>query len=363
MAGVIGCQSGEPLPEYRGAAFSKKPRETSPAPQRGPVSLTDQVQHVAAEVTRELGDSVLPSAASFPRTLDTVVMRLSSRLFMVTDIRTATAEVVRYLFEELGIVLDKNDDDPRTLFPHTVLARRQGSCLGMSLLVLVLAEKLDLAMHGVLVPGHFFVRCTDGSTSFNLETIKKGESFDNAWYRERYDISEQSRYSALSSLTREEVGAVLLYNVGNACRARDRHDLAVRYYQRAVHEMPSFAEAWGNMGVSLAALGEDEHALAALEKAREMDPALPNLASNIAAAAARLAKHEQALEEFRRAARERPDDPEVLYGLAYACLGTGRYDEARTHALRVIELRGEDSNAAAIAERAQDAARRGSGTD
>ncbi len=349
--GLLGCNGGDSLPEYRGAALAEEAATTQTAPKPRKRTLTDQVLTVAARVTAELGDSVLPSASSFSHTLDTITMRLSSRLFMQNDPRARVSEIVTYIFEEQEVVFDRDDNDPRNMFPHTVLARQRGSCLGMSLLVLALAERLDVSMHGVLAPGHLFVRCRSGSTSFNVETIKKGESFEDSWYHERYDIKAGSRYEQLRSLSDREVIAVLLYNVGNALLERERYEEAVRRYELAVTGMPSYAEAWGNMGIALEALGEQERALEALEKARTLDPSLHNLSSNIAAVAARLAKHEQAIQEYSRAVSERPDDPEVLYGLAYACLGAGRYTEARMHAQRVLELRGTDPNASHILQR------------
>ena len=71
----------------------------------------------------------------------------------------ATLEVARYLFEELGFHGNSDDYyDPRNSFLNDVLDRRTGIPIALSVLLLSVAARLDLPVHGVSFPGHFLVR-------------------------------------------------------------------------------------------------------------------------------------------------------------------------------------------------------------
>ncbi|MCK5171750.1 MAG: transglutaminase family protein [Planctomycetes bacterium] len=67
-----------------------------------------------------------------------------------------------YLYKELGFETVATADDPEDLFLHTVLDKRRGYCLSLSVLYLSIAERIGMPLYGVVVPGHFFVRYDDG---------------------------------------------------------------------------------------------------------------------------------------------------------------------------------------------------------
>ena len=72
--------------------------------------------------------------------------------------RAAINEMNKYLFEELGFRAVETADDSQDLFLHSVLDRKKGYCLSLSMLYLSIGERLGLPLYGVVVPGHFFVR-------------------------------------------------------------------------------------------------------------------------------------------------------------------------------------------------------------
>ena len=102
--------------------------------------------------------------------LDAMAMEIQNRLRqqrLPVDAR-AMPVINQYLFEELGFQTISHADDPNDLFLHSVMDRRQGYCLSLSILYLAVAERLGLDVYGVVVPGHFFVRydpAAPGSTS------------------------------------------------------------------------------------------------------------------------------------------------------------------------------------------------------
>jgi tetratricopeptide (TPR) repeat protein len=310
------------------------------------------VSTVAAEVRSALGDSVVAAFTGSEPVLDTMCLALSSRLFMVTDPEKTVSEIRRSVFEQAGIEFDSARDDVRNLFPHTVLARRRGSCLGISLVVLLIGERLGLPLHGVLAPRHFFVRFDDGRTAINIEPLKAGEHRDSAWYRERFSIPEGSWYT-LANLSGQEVEAVLRYNVANCLCQRGRADTAVKQYRRVVEALPGFAEAWGNLGIALQSLGQTEEALAAFERARELDPAMKKISANIGALFIERGDYRRAVREYEEGLRGKPHDPDLLYGLAYSWYGMREPAKAALYARKALAARGDFAEAEQLLRRAE----------
>ena len=86
-----------------------------------------------------------------------------------------------FLFDELGFayVQTGNLED---LYLNKVIDQRKGNCIGLSILYLSIAERLDLPLFGVNVPEHIFVRYDDGKQKINIETGHKGMSLSNSFY-------------------------------------------------------------------------------------------------------------------------------------------------------------------------------------
>jgi len=68
-----------------------------------------------------------------------------------------------------------------SFLPH-VLAQDAGNCVGYSTLYLAMAERLDLPLHGVIVPQHCFVRYDDGAFRRNIETTDLGAAHPDERY-------------------------------------------------------------------------------------------------------------------------------------------------------------------------------------
>jgi regulator of sirC expression with transglutaminase-like and TPR domain len=69
----------------------------------------------------------------------------------------AVAVINEYLFDELGFTSVSEASDPNDLFLHSVMDRKRGYCLSLSILYLSIGERLGLPLYGVVVPGHFFI--------------------------------------------------------------------------------------------------------------------------------------------------------------------------------------------------------------
>lgn len=84
------------------------------------------------------------------------------------------------IFERLGITPTVDLKNPGNLVPSHVLIRRQGYCVGIAALYLLLAERLGAPIYAVAMPSHVFLRYDDGTTHINIETLQRGASVSEA---------------------------------------------------------------------------------------------------------------------------------------------------------------------------------------
>ncbi|GAJ11882.1 unnamed protein product [marine sediment metagenome] len=110
----------------------------------------------------------------FRKEIDKMAAELRARLSPQAEAQRIVAIFNECLFEEKGYS-SAVSFDPEYYFLSSVIENRQGSCLGLSLLYLALAERIGLPLYGVSAPDHTFVRYDDGKKRINIETTKKGQ--------------------------------------------------------------------------------------------------------------------------------------------------------------------------------------------
>ena len=79
--------------------------------------------------------------------------------------------------DKFGIPTNKNE-----LFLHGMLKTKNGYCMNLSLLYLIIADKLNLPIYGVGLPNHFFVRYESERTRINIESTESGASYPDSFY-------------------------------------------------------------------------------------------------------------------------------------------------------------------------------------
>ena len=80
----------------------------------------------------------------------------------------------RRIFGPAGVRASTDLKDPCNLLPSRVLERKQGYCVGIAAIYLILAERLKLPIYAVATPSHVFLRYDDGTTRINVETLQGG---------------------------------------------------------------------------------------------------------------------------------------------------------------------------------------------
>ncbi len=118
-----------------------------------------------------------------------------------------------------------------------------------------------------------------------------------------------------------------------------RHDEALAALDRAIELEPDNEVTLHNRGVALNELGRYDEALAALDRALELRPDDPVTLNNRGWALDGLDRYDEALAALDRALELAPDDPVMLSNRGRALDGLGRYDEALAALDRALELR------------------------
>lgn len=272
---------------------------------------------------------------------------------------------------------DSNGQNPENLFLHTVLDRKIGYCLSLSIPYLCLGERLNLPLYGVPAPGHFFVRYDDGATQINIETTSDGAFVEDRFYAEKYHLLRPDPFY-LHNLTKKQVLAIFLNNLGNlynrsgnpikamhalevavdlipgypeahtnlgsAYLENGFDDLALEHQRKAVALNPQLAGAWVNLGSALFAKNEFEEAIAANSKALEIEPDLTNAHVNIARIHYELHNYQSALQSLQRAEVLRPHSAESLTLLGNVYRGLGNNQEAIAAYKKAIQRNPEDTS-------------------
>ena len=153
------CVGGVPAGAARTPVLSAAPAKES-------LFLATILRHSARGSRDLLGLPVDPALPE--REIARLADRLRPEVSGAADGREVVDAFRRILLIEEGFSYDKSPSDPGNYLLESVLARKKGNCLGLSILFLALADRLGLPFRGVYVPSHCFVRYEGGGTRTNV---------------------------------------------------------------------------------------------------------------------------------------------------------------------------------------------------
>jgi len=231
----------------------------------------------------------------------------------------------RVLLVEERFTYDKSSADPGNYLLESVLARRKGNCLGLSLLYLALADRLGIPFRGVYVPSHCFVRYEGNGARVNVEFAESGATWGDDRYRREFRITPDRPY--LRSLSPTEMLGVFLKTLGAGYSRKGREEDALRLYEEAGRLYPGLPDVHYNAGVSLQKLGRHEEAIRKYRLALTLDPEMAAARDNLSILLAGKGRYEEAIAEARRAVELEPWNAAARGNLAAAYCGCGRLDE------------------------------------
>lgn len=214
----------------------------------------------------------------------------------------------RLFYGRLGIRASEDLKDPCNLLPSSVLARKQGYCVGIAALYLVLAERLELPIYAVATPSHVFLRYDDGRTRINIETLQQGANIPDEQYIREQKIPEKSIRGGvfMRNLTTDEFLAQVHNNLGVVYSERKDYEMAATEYRQALDLDPRFPAAFYNWGNDLLRQGEHRKAARRFSKSLRLYPTDVWAFNNRGLAYLKIGKREKARRDFEEALRIEP---------------------------------------------------------
>ena len=132
-------------------------------------------------------------------------------------------------------------------------------------------------------------------------------------------------------------------NRGISKAALGRHEEAVADYDKVIELDPSDVKGYHNRGMSKAAPGRHEEAIADYDKAIELDPSLgPSYLSRGISKAA-LSRHRDAISDYNKAIELDPENLKAYGNRGISKAALGRHEEAIVDYDKVIELNPSDA--------------------
>jgi hypothetical protein len=282
------------------------------------LSLEQSCRMVSSHLASIDGTSSDSSAyVSFYHVLDSTGRALRTSLGDNTASRIAADSIIKIVFTTWGIGFDSRDTVLETLLPHLVYKNRKGACLGVSLIILMLAEKTGCPVFGVMLPGHFFCRFDNGKTRFNIEPNKGGMDHPDGYYREKYLLGQRPWYT-MHDLSRRETAGMLCYNAGLLCLHYRKNSEAVAYFKRAMAALNGLPEAQGNCALAFAQNGDMDSSLALFRDLFASHPDFVNCAANYGSVLLAVKKYRTAQMVFQKGLEFFPDDTVLRRGLEAA---------------------------------------------
>jgi len=307
--------------------------------------------------------------------LDDMALEIRSRLEEkgLQKSYKAVAVINEYLFDELGFETISDANDPNDLFLHTVMDKKRGYCLSLSILYLSLGERLGLPLYGVVVPGHFFVRYDDGRVRFNIETTSKGGYADDEHYISKFKVPKDNSGIYMVNLNKiqtlgcffnnlgnsySEIGdtkqAVLALeraveinpllaesriNLGNIYLKKDKIADAIREYEEALEIDPGNAKTYNNLGNAYTKRGRLYEAISQYTRSIELDPNFIEAYKNLANVYCEQEKFGQALSQLKQAVTLAPQDPDLYKQLGDVFSRMGEYGKAILQYTKAIDMK------------------------
>ncbi|MDN3509143.1 MAG: transglutaminase family protein [Candidatus Neptunochlamydia sp.] len=172
----------------------------------------------------------------YEATLDLIALQILAHLPVgATDLEKIDA-ISHFIFYEKRFRFPPHsiwvkDIDTYTFLP-SVLDSHLGVCLGVSILYLSIAERLDLPLEIITPPGHIYIRYRQGEETLNIETTARGIHI-----RDRMYLGINTR--KLQERNKKEVIGLAFINQASVAWQKDEYQTTVELYEKALPFLPN----------------------------------------------------------------------------------------------------------------------------
>lgn len=201
----------------------------------------------------------------FERMLNDLRKRLQGKKHAMEIVHTFN----KYLFEEKKFQYQSNAH-----FLGEVLTSKHGSCVGLTTLYVILAQRLGIPCVAVNLPRHLIARYHDDTSRINIEMGANGAEVSDDWFINEYALDKALIRDGiyLRELNEKELSAVVLSNCGNILREAGSLLEAKIYLDRALLLAPRSVDALYSRGITLIQLGHIDEGLKDCDAALALYP-------------------------------------------------------------------------------------------
>ncbi len=191
---------------------------------------------------------------SYEATLDLMALQILTRVSLDASPKAKIRAINRFIFEEMGFRFPPHstyakDIDLYTFLP-SVLDSRRGVCLGVSILYICLAQRLNLDLEIVTPPGHIFVRWHKKGETINIETTARGINLPDEQY-----LGIDTR--KLQQRNIKQTIGMAHFNQASVFLERKEYDKAMEAYTKAQYYLEEDKLLKGLMGYTALLLGDE----------------------------------------------------------------------------------------------------------
>lgn len=228
------------------------------------IDLARSALLVAAE-----NDTTLDVDAEMAR-LDDWAQQLSSRIDPSWNNLQRLARLRTFMYEELGFKGDvRGYYSPANSLLHSVMTRRLGIPLTLSILFMEIGWRIGVPFEGVGFPGHFLVRLTGEPADLLLDPYDHGASVHEDDCKRMIELTTGGSVpfepSMVRSLGKKEMIARLLFNLKVACLKANDDFGALSAVERLLLLHPNDAPELRDRGLLLYRLDRYRDARTSLE--------------------------------------------------------------------------------------------------
>jgi tetratricopeptide (TPR) repeat protein len=195
----------------------------------------DQVDLARGLFLSQMGEDSLQKIQSYEALLDLMALQILARVSLDATPQRKIRVINDFIFDEMGFrfpprSIYANDIDIYTFLP-SVLDSQRGVCLGVSILYISLAQRLNLPLEMITPPGHIYIRYRSGDEIINIETTARGVDMDSKAY-----LGINTRSLQMRDL--KEVIACAYMNEAAVYWQKDDYEKGIAIYLKAQKYLP-----------------------------------------------------------------------------------------------------------------------------
>ena len=257
---------------------------------------------------------------------------------IIRVIRTVIHDEAGYRYtdqvDEKGVPVN-----PEELFLHGLLSTHKGYCMNLSLLYLILGQKLGIPLYGVALPNHFFVRYEQEAVQINIETTERGVSYPDDFYLQRFGALAKAKnpYFMKNLDNRQTLGAYFS-NVGMVYYQNQKPERAVFYLGLSTAINPQSIDAQNNLANIYSELKKPQEAIKHYNLALKADPGNTSTLFNLGLVLQETGKATQAINAFLQVVQIDPGFSSAHRILANLYLKKNRLLSALLHLKLLVRI-------------------------